>query len=255
MGSPLVLLHGVTMSAKAWDDVVPLLSDHHDVTALTALGHRGGPPVPRHPAAVRDLVDGAERMLDDLGIEQAHLAGNSLGGWMAIELALRGRAISVCALSPAGFWNAGGHGQMGGVKKLRRMVALTRLTRRIQPLALESAVVRRLAMRDIACRADRLTPAQARAAAQDLIECSVTDDLLSTPEQIAAVPELPCPVTLAWSGRDAILPPDINGRIARERMPQAHFEILPEVGHVPMIDDPKLVAATILATTGARTRP
>ncbi|MFD6397313.1 alpha/beta fold hydrolase [Nocardia sp. NPDC060249] len=249
--SSVVLFHGVTMSAAAWEGVVPWLTDHHDVVALTALGHRGGPVVRERPVTVRDIVDAAERMLDDRGIAQAHLAGNSLGGWMAIELALRGRALSVCALSPAGFWDGGGHGQTDAVRKLRRTIALVQLTRRVQPLALRSGVVRRLALRDIACRADRLTAAQALTAATDLIECAVTDDVLGTEEQIASVPSLPCPITLAWSEKDAILPPAVNGRIAQERFPQARFEILPGVGHVPMIDDPKLVAATILATTGA----
>ncbi|MFD3426348.1 alpha/beta fold hydrolase [Nocardia fluminea] len=249
--SSLVLFHGVTMSAAAWDGVVPHLTDHHDVLAPTALGHRGGPAALDRPVKVRDIVDAAERMLDERGIAKAHLAGNSLGGWMAIELALRGRALSVCALSPAGFWDGGGHGQTEAVTKLRRMVALVQLTRPIQPLALRSAVIRRLSMRDIACRADRLTPAQALAATTDLLGCAVTDDVLGTEEQIASVPELPCPITLAWSEKDAILPPSVNGRIAQERFPQARFEILRGVGHVPMIDDPQLVAATILATTGA----
>ncbi|MFD4440080.1 alpha/beta fold hydrolase [Nocardia sp. NPDC058519] len=249
--SSVVLFHGVTMSAAAWDDVVPHLTEHHEVIAPTALGHRGGPEVRQRPVRVRDVVDAAERMLDERGIDKAHLAGNSLGGWMAIELALRGRALSVCALSPAGFWDAGGYGQTDAVRKLRRMGALVRRTHRVQPLALRSAWVRRLSMRDIACRADRLTPDRALSAATDLIECAVTEDLLGTDEQIAPIPQVPCPITLAWSGRDAILPPAINGRIAQNRLPQARFEILPGVGHVPMIDDPKLVAETILATTGA----
>ncbi|MFG3621003.1 alpha/beta fold hydrolase [Nocardia sp. NPDC047654] len=248
--APLVLLHGVAMSARVWDDVIPLVQTRHEVVAPTALGHRGGPPVMRHPATVRELVDGVERVLDDMGIDRAHLAGNSLGGWMAIELALRGRAISVCALSPAGCWDADGHGRGGGTAKLRRMVGLTRRTRRIHPLALQSASVRRLAMRDIACHADRLTPAQALAAADDLIGCTVLEDLLATVEQMPEVAELPCPITLAWSGEDVIFPPRVNGRIARERLPQARFEVLPGIGHVPMIDDPGLVASTILATTG-----
>ncbi|MFI7000111.1 alpha/beta fold hydrolase [Nocardia sp. NPDC050175] len=247
---PLVLLHGITMSAKAWQDVTPLLEPHRAVVALTALGHRGGAPVARRPARISDLVDDAERALDALGLERAHLAGNSLGGWIAIELARRGRADTVCALSPAGFWEAGATGQTAGVKKLRRMIALTRLTHRMQPLAVHSRLVRRIGMRDIARRADRITPAQVLDAARDLLGCTVIDDLLGNHEQVAPLPELPCPITLAWSAYDAILPVDVNGRIARERIPQAHFEILPGVGHVPMIDDPALVAATILATTG-----
>lgn len=252
---PLVLLHGVTMSAKAWQNVTPLLTAHHEVVALTALGHRGGPPPTRRPARISDLVDAAERALDDLGLEQAHLAGNSLGGWMAIELARRGRAHTVCALSPAGFWTAGAPGQTAGVKKLRRMLTLARLTPQLQPLAMHSALIRRIALRDIARRGDRLAPAQAIDAARDLLECVVADDLLGTHDQITPLDPAPCPITLAWSERDAILPVDINGKIARERIPKAHFEILPEVGHVPMIDNPALVAHTILTSTGALARP
>ncbi|MEU7143605.1 alpha/beta hydrolase [Nocardia sp. NPDC046473] len=251
---PLVLLHGITMSARAWQDVTPLLEPHHAVVTLTALGHRGGAPVTRRPAQVSDLVDDAERALDALGLERAHLAGNSLGGWLAIELARRGRADTVCALSPAGFWEAGATGQTAGVRKLRRMVALTRLTSRMQSLALHSGLVRRVSMRDIARRADRLSPAQALDAARDLLGCTVIDDLLGNHEQLAPLPDPPCPITLAWSAHDAILPVDVNGAIARERIPQAHFQILPGVGHVPMIDNPGLVAGTILATTGARTK-
>lgn len=249
----LVLLHGITMSAKAWQDVIPLLTDHHEVLALNALGHSGGSPVPRRPTEISDLVDDVERALDDRGLDRVHLAGNSLGGWIAIELARRGRAETVCALSPAGFWEAGASGQTAGVQKLRRMVAITRLTHRMQPLALHSRLVRRIGLRDIARRADRITPAQALDAARDLLGCTVIDDLLGNHEQLAPLPDLPCPITLAWSAHDAILPVGVNGRIARERIPQAHFEILPGVGHVPMIDDPALVAATILATTGALT--
>jgi pimeloyl-ACP methyl ester carboxylesterase len=104
---PLVLLHGITMSGNAWQDVVPLLSDHHEVFTPTALGHRGGPPVQRRPATITDVVDAAEHYLDERGLERPHLAGNSLGGLVAIELARRGRAATVCAFSPGGFWSPG----------------------------------------------------------------------------------------------------------------------------------------------------
>ena len=50
------------------------------------------------------MVDAAESFLDEHGLARPHLAGNSLGGWVAIELARRGCAASVCAFSPAGFW-------------------------------------------------------------------------------------------------------------------------------------------------------
>ena len=117
-GEPLVLLHGVLRSERSWSHVVPLLATRHDVIVPTALGHNGGHPVTERPASMEHIIDDAERpasmehiiddaerLLDELGLEQAHLAGSSMGGWMAIEPARRGRARSVCALSPAGVWD------------------------------------------------------------------------------------------------------------------------------------------------------
>ena len=248
----LVLLHGVTMSGSAWADVIPLLSQAHRVHAPTALGHRGGAPAPaRRPVTLGDMVDDAERILDDLGLDRPHLAGNSMGGWMSIELARRGRAASVCALSPAGMWSIGSASQDHAVARLRREVALTKVSRPIAPLALKLAAVRRIAMRDIAWRADRLTPAAALTAADDLLGCAVTVDLLGTREHLEPLDPLPCPITVAWGQHDQIFPVDVNGAIARDRIPQATFTVLTGVGHVPMIDDPALVADTIIGTTGA----
>ena len=126
---PLVLLHGLGMSARVWDRVVPLLTPHHEVMALNALGHRGGAAPSRRPVTVRDVVDDAERMLDERGLDRPHIAGNSLGGWMAIELGRRGRARSVCALSPAGMWTAGTAEQGAGVRKIRRAIRAARMGR------------------------------------------------------------------------------------------------------------------------------
>ena len=88
---------------------------------------------------------------------------------------------------------------------------------------------------------------------EDSVACTVTvDEVFSNDDgQIAPLDPLPCPITLAWSEKDSLLPVATYGEIARERLPQATFEVLPDVGHVPMFDDPELVARTILAVTGA----
>ena len=104
---PPVLLHGIAMSGMAWQDVIPLVASHHKVYTPTALGHRGGRPAQRRPSTMTDVVDAAERYLDEQGLQRPHLAGNSMGGYVAIELARRGRAATVCALSPGGFWSLG----------------------------------------------------------------------------------------------------------------------------------------------------
>ncbi|MFI5776570.1 alpha/beta fold hydrolase [Nocardia sp. NPDC051570] len=247
--TPLVLLHGLGMSALAWDDVVPALSRHHVVFAATMLGHRGGPRVTRHPAGIDALATDIERRMDERGWETAHFAGNSLGGWVALELARRGRARSVCALTPAGFWTAGGHGHTVAAPIIRRMAVLTRLTRPVAPIGLRSATIRRFALRDVAERGERVGPRRILAITDDLLACDILDDYLPGTEQIAPLDPLPCPVTLAWAERDHLLPVSINATIARERVPQARFEILTGAGHVPMLDSPRRVVRAILDTT------
>ena len=248
---PLLLLHGVTMSANVWADVIPFLTDIHEVIVPTAAGHRGGPPLVG-PATISALTDQIERLLDERGLDRVHIAGNSMGGWMAIELARRGRALTVCAFSPAGFWTPGAADETHATKTIRRSRSLVRMVRPLAPTLLRLPFVRRQAMRDAAEHGERLTAAQAVDVLLDLADCPAADALLGTSESVATLEPLPCPVTLAWSAMDRIFPPEVNGVTARERLPQADFRLLPGVGHVPMIDDPRLCAETILARTGAR---
>lgn len=250
-GEPLVLFHGLTGGERMWRHVVPLLAARHDTIALALLGHRGGTPVTERPTLVAHVVDDAERLLDRLGLERPHLAGSSMGGWVALELARRGRARSLCALSPAGTWEAGSEDHVRSRAKLRRTLRDTRRSRLFLPLLARSKGFRRRAFANAAQHANRLTPAEVVDAADDVIGCVAAEDVLGTMEQLAPLDPLPCPVTIAWSQGDRILPLDINGARARELFPAADFVVLPDVGHVPMFDDPRLVADTILARTEA----
>src|SRR4051812_22024434 len=105
---PLVLIHGFSGTAGIWEPILPALREHHDVTAVTLLGHCGGEPFPAGvQPSLAAAAHGVERDMDAAGLERAHIVGNSLGGWLALELAHRGRALSVVALSPAGGWEPG----------------------------------------------------------------------------------------------------------------------------------------------------
>jgi pimeloyl-ACP methyl ester carboxylesterase len=102
-----VLVHGITMSWRAWQSVIPLLAERHEVFAPSLAGHHGAAPtVPGAVVSVPALTDALEAQLDDAGIDTAHIAGNSLGGWIALELARRHRARSVVLTrsSPAPRW-------------------------------------------------------------------------------------------------------------------------------------------------------
>lgn len=243
----VVLLHGISGSAKMWDRVVPLLSASHEALAITTLGHRGGTVPSRNPVLVTDLVDDLEHRLDSLGLERVHLAGNSLGGWVALELARRGRALSVCALSPAGMWCPKDHeSRQRAERKLRAVARQTRLGRVVLPLLARSAAFRAWCLRDNARDGSRVAPRDLVFMADDLLGCSALHDLLSTNEAFSPMASISVPTTVAWSEYDKIFPPATYLSLAQDLIPQAKFLVLQNVGHVPMLDDPALVAETIL---------
>jgi pimeloyl-ACP methyl ester carboxylesterase len=240
-------LHGILCGERVWGNVVALLAGHHDVSIPTMLGHNGGPPARLRPASIEHVVDDAERLLDELGLAKAHLAGNSMGGWVALELARRGRALTVCALSPAGMWGADTGGQR--VSVLLRAMRDTRRSRGILPLAARSGRIRRWALRNNALHGERVSPAEFLALTGDVIGCQIGEDLLASDARLASLDPPPCPITLAWSGQDRIFPVEVYRSRARDLIPAANFIVLDGVGHVPMLDDPQLVAQTILAVT------
>ncbi len=87
--------------------------------------------------------------------------------------------------------------------------------------------------------------------ADDVIGCEIAEDLFADESSLAPLDPPPCPITLAWPGRDRIFPVEINGARARGLIPGARFLVLDGVGHAPMLDDSRLVARTILASTAA----
>src|SRR3954447_12633135 len=104
-GQPLVLLHALGLSRSAWDPVVPALSQHFDVIAVDLPGFGASAPLPAQveptPAALAEAV---AALLAELGVTTVHVAGNSLGGWVALELAALTPVASLTLLAPAGLW-------------------------------------------------------------------------------------------------------------------------------------------------------
>ena len=251
-GEPLVLLHGILGSERTWNSVVPLVAPRHDVIVPTELGHNGGPVAKERPVSIEHIVDDMERQLDELGLAKVHLAGNSMGGWVAIELARRGRAFTVCAFSPSGTWDVDWKDVKRGSKKMYSAVRDTRRSRAMLPLLARSKRLRHWILRLSTVHGERVSPAELLAIADDVIGCEIAEDVSALMEaQLAPLDPPPCPITLAWSAEDRLFPADVYGARARELIPGARFIVLDDVGHAPMRDDPRLVAQTILAVTAA----
>ncbi len=122
----IVCLHGFMDSPRTWDLVRPELERHDDVLAPALPGHFGGPPLTGF-----DLAGAVEEAMDAAGVETAHLVGNSLGGYLALVLATRGRARSVVALAPAGGWDDDSYEQTLAMQE--RGVLLSEITTRPLP--------------------------------------------------------------------------------------------------------------------------
>lgn len=241
-GEPLLLLHGGTSSWHCWNTVAPLLIDSYDVFAPTLPGHAGIPDLPR-PYTIAAAVDWLEKSMDEAEFDSAHIAGNSLGGWLAMELARRGRARSVVAFSPAGAWSTT---ETRVPAIFRAMRTRQRLGYPLLPLIMRVPALRRNAMRTVCEHGDRVTARDAVSAARNALRCTIIDDI---PGVIATAYEpygpLDLPVLIAWSGSDRLIPYDRYAAGWRRSAPSATWRILPDVGHVPMYDDPDLIAATI----------
>jgi pimeloyl-ACP methyl ester carboxylesterase len=253
-GTPLVLLHGLGGTWRVWKPVLPLVEAHHTVYALTLPGHAGGPPLPDGVTpSVAALVDGVEAELDRLGIEQAHLAGNSLGGWISLELARRGRARSVVIFGPGGAWRSPGRLRVliGGMRVSFSL--LRKLARRADAVARRRWVRRLLLSRQVH-DPDRVPPEELADAIRTGLDAVVVAPLLRSigDRPLEILPENPaCPIRVVWAYQDRIIPFEHFGAPLMERLPGAELVRLHSIGHVPMWDAPGEVARQILEVTDA----
>ncbi len=104
-GPRLLLVHGLGASLAVWRPVMERLAREREVVAVDMPGFGGSAPlengiVPSPDNIARALAEFCGRH----DFERPHVAGNSLGAWVAFEMAKQGSAASVCAISPAGMW-------------------------------------------------------------------------------------------------------------------------------------------------------
>ena len=260
-GEPVVLLHGFTAHWRHWKPVLADLVARYEVIAPTLSGHNGGPPFPSGMGLdkVADAGDSLERHLDELGVGTAHLIGNSLGGALALELAKRGRARSVVALSPGGGWELGGPEPERIARFFARQMRMIRASRRQIPRMMRRPGARKLAMRDIMRHGELVCPADAVDLSLDPLGCTIVDDVLSSLRagraHLEDLDQVTAPTLIAWAELDRLLPlATCSARFKRE-IPGAEFRVLPRVGHVPMWDDTRLVVKTITGWVDAHLAP
>jgi pimeloyl-ACP methyl ester carboxylesterase len=102
-GPPLLLIHPIGGDRQFWDVIVLRFSQLRDVIVPDLPGHGESPRLPSaDPPNPKRLAASLAALLDELGIDRAHVGGVSLGAWVGLELAAMGRALSVAAVCPSG---------------------------------------------------------------------------------------------------------------------------------------------------------
>jgi pimeloyl-ACP methyl ester carboxylesterase len=252
-GEPLLLVHGLGLSWASWKPVLPLLTREHHVLALDLPGFGSAPPLQDRTPTVAVLTDAVEAELDRADLGRVHVAGNSLGGWIALELARRDRATSVVALSPS------------GLEAPPERVAVISMNELMRTRKVAAAPVAGLTTADLASRSAmlgglhgrpwRVPASDARAEIRDFANAPGFHETLyaTTGTRTATgLNDIHVPARICVGTRDLMLGALTAPRFAAA-VPGAQLIPLPGCGHVPMADDPELVADAITALTTAST--
>src|SRR3984885_15253333 len=255
--SPMLLIHGFSGTPATWAPLLPALEQHHDVLAPTLLGHCGGPGyLAGSPATPAAMADALERDMDSAGFQQAHLVGNSLGGWLALELAAGGRALSRTAMAPAGGWNHGGPEHRRLLRMFWQDYWSNKLLGRTPAQLMRRRRFRALALRLVVVRPADVPAALAVEMAQASADCAIYLPLLEhlRTSGFGDLDAIDSPVQIVWGTRDRILRWPGYAERFRRMVPGAKWIELTGLGHCPMLDDAQLTAQTILGLTGADVR-
>jgi len=240
-GPPLVLIPGTSSDHHIWDCVIGRLSAERDVIALDVPGFGASASLPADlrpdpPALARAIAE----LLDELGLDRPHVAGHSLGGAIALEVGRLGRAESVCALAPIGFWTP-----RESAWCARSIKTNVRFAKSVPDRLLRNAVTRTPLFAQVFARPWTIGPDETVTLAH-----MPQPDVLRVVDAYAdyvvrAGNEIDCPITVAWGTWDALLFAREGRRVTRV-LPKARMVWMPRLGHTLMWDDPAAATRVLL---------
>lgn len=248
-GETLVLLHGFTETWRVWVPILKLLEPHFHIIAPTLPGHVDGLKL-NEPAKPMAIAKALGEQLRARGITKAHFVGQSLGGWMAFEMARQGLARSAMGLSPGGAWRDDTVSQAfvnrarGILKSLPLLIPIVLLLGRIRPL-------RKILLASEMQHGERVPYAALRDRYTRIGQMTILKEFLDAGlQQIEPMPaDFKVPLNVTWCELDTTIPFDDFGIPMLERLGLKTHGLLKGCGHNPMFDDPEGVTKAILDFT------
>ncbi|MBB3083283.1 alpha/beta fold hydrolase [Geodermatophilus sabuli] len=249
-GEPLLLLHGMGSSRRDFTAVLPALTERYGVVNVDLPGVGRSPHLQERPT-VPAITDAVEHTLDTLGLGRVHVLGNSLGARIALELAVRGRALSVVAIAPSGL-NVPQERVLQGAGMGAARV-LMRVAEPVIETVSRSAVGRAALLAPLKARPWSTSPEEAVGAREGFAESRdfwrtvLWGLMLDVPR---GLDRIECPVTLVQGVADWVA----SGQTVRylPLVPGSRFTPLLMAGHAPQSDRPATIARIVERTAGRR---
>jgi pimeloyl-ACP methyl ester carboxylesterase len=246
-GPLIVLVHGITSTSECWREVMPWLADDFTVLAPDLLGH-GESAKPRGDYSLGAYASGIRDLIVALGHERGTFLGHSLGGGVAMQLAYQfPERCERLALVSSGGLGPEVHfllraAALPGAEWVLPLIARpgTRDAGRAAGRLLSRLGIRPAPdLGEFARGYGSLADAEARQAFVHTLRAVIdpTGQRVSARDRLYLAAELPSLVI--WGERDRIIPVE-HGRRAHREMPGSRFVELPEAGHFPQLDQPRL---------------
>lgn len=251
-GPPLLLVHGLGSSRRAWSLIGRQLEERREVIAIDLPGH-GETPAGEDSGSFAGLARSLDSWLEANQLTGVDMVGSSLGGRLVLEMARRGKAGAVVALDPGGFWE--GWERDFIFVSLTVTGALARTLGPMIPVLAHNAATRSALLAQLSARPWALHG--------DLVECELTSlaatptfdplvgNLAFGPEQEGPAAPGSGPITIGWGRHDRLtLPTQAERAVAA--FPGARLHWFDHSGHFPMFDEPDAALSLILSATGPR---
>lgn len=239
-GTPVVLIHGYTDSARDWVPLLPYLSPHLRLILVDLRGHgRSGKPDCCYTRF--DFAYDIKLLLDALHIERAGIVGHSLGSIVAQTFAefWPERTARVVLISSSGGRRPGAAPQ---APKFDYAAAIRQLKEPIDP---DSKFMIEWWWSPTPVDPDFIRRQRKDAAAIPLrVWLAILDQGLTDADLQRTLPQLKAPTLLIWGSADPIMEEEVRQTL-REALPQAEVKIFPGLGHNPFWEEPAQCAAVI----------
>jgi pimeloyl-ACP methyl ester carboxylesterase len=232
-GVPLVLIHGYPLDHTIWDEITPLLENDFDLILpdLRGFGESG---LIEADSSILDFASDIADLLTQLKIKRAILAGHSMGGYVALAF---GRAyperVAGLGLISSQLRADTPEGKVGRYETARQVMdkgvgpVVEAMTPKLSAEPRVQAFVRELISKQ-----------------RPLALSNALTAMAGRPDSTDLAQTFKFPVVVVHGGADALIPVE-RGRQVKALLPNAHYAELPNLGHMPMMENPQAVAEAL----------